>query len=83
MLGFVAFLILFVLRLGTFSEMRFFGPCALAVNFLGGYGIYLLSANFKFLENKQQGLRVLFSSFIVFNILTLERFNPIGLIKSK
>ena len=78
MLGFVAFLILFVLRLGTFSEMRFFGPCALAVNFLGGYGIYLLSANFKFLENKQQGLRVLFSSFIVFNILTLEnQLNPL------
>ena len=66
------FILIFVFALGPYSEIRHFGPFAIAINLLGVYGLILISQKFHFSDNTNKIVVTCFILIMGLNFVTLD-----------
>jgi hypothetical protein len=71
-LSILFFILIFIFALGPYSEIRHFGPFALAINLLGVYGLILLSQKFHFSDKTNKIVVTCFILIMGFNFVTLD-----------
>jgi hypothetical protein len=76
--GLVLFIIFFILGLGPNSEIRHFGPFAIAINLIGVYGLMITCEKINLNIVFQKTVVVSFILMIFVNFLTLDKqLNPV------
>lgn len=76
-LGVAGFLMLFIFVVGTHSEIRHFGPVALAINGFGAYSLWLCCQQMKLAERWQYTLCAGFFLVMLWNMTSLDQLNPV------